>query len=63
MELVNEEWSSLWEYKTELTTKFIDKVWDIIYSNIDTSYMKKHNEDVPVSKFLDTVNELIKKVK
>lgn len=63
LELVNEEWNSLWNNKTELITKFIDKVWDVLYSNIDTSYMKKHNEDVPVSKLLDTVNELIKKLK
>lgn len=63
LELVNEEWNSLGDNKTELITKFIDKVWDVLYSNIDTSYMKKHNEDVPVSKLLDTVNELIKKIK
>ena len=61
LEMVNEEES--FNADPDLKTNFFEKVSSILYSKIDTSYIKKHNDDVPTSKFLDTLNELIKKLK
>lgn len=61
LEMLNEE-ENFWD-TTELKSKFFDKVSNILYSEIDTSNIKKHSDDVPISKLLDTINELIKKLK
>lgn len=60
LEMVNEE-ENFWD-TTELKSKFFDKVSSILYAEIDTSNIKKHSDDVPISKLLDTINELIKKL-
>jgi len=60
LEMLNEE-ENFWDTQ-ELKSKFFEKVSNILYSEIDNSYIKKHNDNVPISKLLDTVNELIKKV-
>lgn len=61
LEMLNEE-ENFWD-TTELKSKFFEKVSTILYAEIDTSYIKKHNDDVPTSKILDILNEVIKKIK
>ncbi len=60
LEMLNEE-ENFWD-NPDLKTKFFEKVSSILYAEVDNSYIKKHNDNVPISKLLDTVNELIKKV-
>ncbi|QFR38743.1 hypothetical protein A9Q91_00725 [Candidatus Gracilibacteria bacterium 28_42_T64] len=60
LEMLNEEEN--FGDNPDLKTKFFEKVSSILYAEVDNSYIKKHNDNVPISKLLDTVNELIKKV-
>ncbi|MDQ7008728.1 MAG: hypothetical protein Q9M94_00365 [Candidatus Gracilibacteria bacterium] len=61
LEMLNEEEN--FGDTVDLKSKFFEKVSNILYAEIDTSAIKKHSDNIPISKLLETINELIKKTK